>query len=91
MLNQKIIGLVVVAALSSLTGARADFQEEIMEREVEETTLARGFRCCAIDAGFEEHADHCVEAITNIGGEARAMELCKTFHDRCVSTGCTPH
>ena len=91
MLNKKIIGLVVVAAVSSLTSISADFQEEIMEQEVEETTLARGFRCCAIDAGYEEHADHCVEAITNIGGEARAMELCKTFHGQCVSLGCEKH
>ncbi len=47
-----------------------------------------GFRCCAGDVGFEEHGDHCVQAVTRIGGEARAIQLCQTLHGRCLSYGC---
>jgi len=77
------------AAESALDESSISF-EQAMTLEAGAAMAIRGvgFRCCAGDAGFEEHGDHCVQAVTRIGGEARAVELCKTFHGRCVSYGC---
>ncbi|NBY21152.1 hypothetical protein EBQ74_13170 [bacterium] len=101
-MERKLMGLVllavalVVPVTSSLAQDNNETEvsfERAMEIEIAamEALARRGFRCCAADAGYEEHGDHCVEAVTNVGGEARALQVCKTFHPQCVSLGCAAH
>lgn len=77
-------------AESALDESSISFEQAMaLESGAEMARRGVGFRCCAGDMGFEEHGGHCVQAVTRIGGEARAVELCQTFHGRCQSYGCT--
>ena len=98
----KLIPLIVLFAVSMSAVAQSyDSKSALNEstNSVEEALIleagadlerrAVGYRCCAGDVGYEEHGDHFVQAVSQIGGEARAVELCQTFHGRCQSYGCT--
>lgn len=92
---RSLVSLVLVVAFSWVGFAQSNEESLSLEQALsieasaDLESLAVGYRCCAGDVGFEEHGDHCVQSVTQIGGEARALEVCQTFHARCQSYGCT--
>lgn len=92
---RSLVSLVLVVAFSWVGFAQSNDESLSLEQALsieasaDLESLAVGYRCCAGDVGFEEHGDHCVQSVTQIGGEARALEVCQTFHARCQSYGCT--
>jgi hypothetical protein len=90
----KHLALAFLLGLASVTGAYATELPSNEKNAIEDAinadlNAAFGFRCCASDAGYEEHGPHCVQAVTRIGGDERAKAECHRYHPRCVSDGCS--